>query len=412
MLYLSWLETVRRYAQLPAIYEGARMLTFADLASALAELPKATAPVIARSHSPDFFLQILRGWRDGQAVIPVERDEVTPILACPPPPEICLVKYTPGAGGVARGIFFTAAQVAADCQRLVHAMGLSARVPNLSAISLAHSYGFSSVVLPLLLHGVPVHLAAVPFPRLMDEIFRCHPKLVLPAVPSMWRAWHRAGILKNAPIQLALSAGAPLSLALETEVFSQANLKIHNFYGASECGAIAWDSSDCPRTEASHIGSLLVGVAISINPAGCISVQSDAVASGYDEALTADELGAGCYQTRDLGHLDPHGNLHLTGSLGGAINVAGRKISPTKVEAAIIATGLVARAKVFAVPSNDAERFEEIAALVEMSPGATLHFLKHAMASALQLWAIPRHWKTEAHLWNLDPTALRQEFLR
>ena len=394
MLYLRWLETSRRHAQRPAIYDGDRVLSFADLVAALSLTPPATAPVIARSGSIEFFVEILRAWRDGQAVIPVERDAPEPLLHCPPPPGTCLVKYTPGASGIPRGIFLNAAHIVADGDRLVEAMGLSPATPILAVISPAHSYGFSNVVLPLLLHGVPIHLAPVPFPRVIEEIFRMHPALVVPAVPSIWRAWHRAGILKGAPISLALSAGAPLSLALEAEVFAAAGLKIRNFYGASECGGISLDTTATPRESAQDVGTPLPGVMVSSSHDGRLLVESNAVATSYDAPRPDDVLG-GVYLTRDLGFLDGAGKIHLTGTLGAAINVAGRKVSPAKVEAALLATGLVQRSKVCGIPSLDPERFEEISALVALNPGVRLDDLKSATATHLQSWELPRHWKTE-----------------
>ena len=395
MPYLRWLETSRRHATRPAIFDGDRVLTFGELAAAVLLAPPATGPVIARSGGIEFFVEILQAWRDGQAVIPVERDAPEPVLHCPPPPGTCLVKYTPGASGIPRGIFLNAAQVVADGDRLVDAMGLSPATPNLAVISPAHSYGFSNVVLPLVLHGVPIHLAPVPFPRVIEGIFRSHRALVVPAVPSIWRAWHRAGILKGAPISFALSAGAPLALALETEVFAAAGLKIHNFYGASECGGISLDTSATPRESADDVGTPLPGVTVGICPDGRLLVESDAVATAYDAPRADDVLGGGRYLTRDLGFLDAAGNIHLTGTLGSAINVAGRKVSPAKVEAAILTTGLVRRVKVFGIPSNDPERFEEISATVELNPGTSLDDLKSATAVKLQNWEIPRHWKTE-----------------
>ena len=392
MPYLRWLETCRRHAARPAVYDGDGMTTFAELAAAICEAPPASGPVIARSGGIGFLVEILRAWRDGQAVIPVERDAPEPVLNRPPPTGTCLVKHTPGATGIPRGIFFSAAQVAADGDRLVAAMGLSPDVPTLCVISPAHSYGFSNVVLPLVLHGVPVRFAPVPFPRAIAEIFQQHPALVVPAVPSIWRAWHRSGILKDAPIALALSAGAPLSLALENEVFAMAGLKIHNFYGASECGGISWDATDMPRASADDVGTPLAGVAVSVGRDGRLLVTSSSVATGYDTSRADDELGGGVYLTRDLGFLESTGRLHLTGTVGNAINVAGRKVSPDKVEAALLATGLILRAKVHGVASADAERCEEIFAQVELKPGATLVALKSAAAGKLQGWEIPRHW--------------------
>jgi len=104
-------------------------------------------------------------------------------------------------------------------------------------------------------------------------------------------------------------------------------------------------------------------------------------------------LENGIYQTRDYGFLDPGGRLHLTGTSGAAINVAGRKISPSKLEAALFSTGLVRRVKVRGIASSDAERFEEILAEVEMQPGITLEELKRSALSVLQNWEVPRHWE-------------------
>jgi long-chain acyl-CoA synthetase len=392
MPYHRWLEIAHRYATCPALYEGEQVLSFADLAAMLAARPLATAPVIARSGSADFLVEILRAWRDGQPVIPVERNAAEPILAQLPSAEICLIKHTPGASGISRGIFFTAAQMMADADRIVAAMGLTPAMPNLSVISLAHSYGFSNVALPLLLHGVPIHLAATPFPRAIEEIFAKHPGLVVPAVPSMWRAWHRAGILKGAPIALAISAGAPLTLALEREIFEASGLKIHNFYGASECGGISWGASLEPRDSAADLGMPLPGVSISTDAAGRIRVRSSSVASRYEVPDEESALSDDCYLTRDLGHLDVSGKLFLTGSIGGAINVAGRKVSPAKIEAALLATGIVQSAKAYGVPSRDAERVQEIAVEIRLSPGRTLDSLKTAAAERLATWEQPRHW--------------------
>lgn len=393
MLYLRWLETSRRFAGRIAVFDGGTALTFSGLAAAVDGRERAVGPVVARTGDVGFLVEILRAWRDGQAVILVEKDAPEPVLKAAPPPEIRLVKYTPGAVGVPRGIFLSAPQVMADAVQLVSAMNLTPEVPNLAVVSLAHSYGFSSVVLPLLLHGVPVHFVPVPFPRVVEEALNQHPAMVVPAVPSMWRAWHRSGILKHSGIRLAISAGAPLALALEREVFADAGLKIHNFYGASECGGIAYDASETPRESASLLGKPIPGVEVDVDAGGRLLVRSAAVAGGYDEPRDDDRIGGGSYRTRDLGFIDSSGNVHLTGTMGGAINVAGRKVSPAKVESAIRSTGLVAKVRVFGIPSSDPERCEEIAAEVELRRGVHLDDLKSAASASLQSWEMPRHWR-------------------
>ena len=43
----------------------------------------------------------------------------------------------------------------------------------------------------------------------------------------------------------------PYPAGLEQGVFSAGGLKLHNFYGSSECGGIAYDSLTEPRSDSS-----------------------------------------------------------------------------------------------------------------------------------------------------------------
>ena len=81
----------------------------------------------------------------------------------------------------------------ADAENIVATMGLRADWPNLGVISLAHSYGFSNLVLPLLLHGIPLILAPAPLPEIIRRAAESRKSITLAAVPAMWRAWHEAG---------------------------------------------------------------------------------------------------------------------------------------------------------------------------------------------------------------------------
>jgi acyl-coenzyme A synthetase/AMP-(fatty) acid ligase len=132
---------------------------------------------------------------------------------------------------------------------------------------------------------------------------------------------------------------------------------------------------------------------VSLHESGRLLVRSDAVADSYEIPRDDDLLGEGVHLTRDLATIDAGGQIRLTGTTGGAINVAGRKVSPSKVEAAILATGLVTSVRVSAIPSADPERHEEIAAEITLAPGVSLDHLKSAAAERLQSWEIPRHWR-------------------
>ncbi|PAW75230.1 MAG: hypothetical protein B9S38_02005 [Verrucomicrobiia bacterium Tous-C4TDCM] len=408
MLFSRWQETVSRFRHAPALFEGGRALSFADLAERLAALPTADTTVIARGSATDVALAVLQAWRDGQAVLPLEASSALPDLPAELPAGTAHLKLTPGIEGKPRAVFFTADQIAADADRLAAAMNLRPGIPNLAAISVTHSYGFSSILLPLLLHGVPVHAVEVPFPKVMADAIDAHDAVVIPAVPSMWRAWHRAGFLLPEKIALAVSAGAPLSLELEHAVFENGGLKLHNFYGASECGGISYDNSATPRTSAADLGTPLDGVLVTLDASGRFHIASSSVALGYEAARDGEVLGGGEFLTQDHGRIEG-GRLLLESSGAESINVAGRKIGPAKIEAALMATGLLEKARVFGVPSHDPERVEEITALVKLKSG-TLEQLRQRMSGTLEGWETPRHWETAADEaeWSLSRADLKK----
>ena len=274
------------------------------------------------------------------------------------PPAHCIhLKTTSATTGAPRFVAFTAEQLAADAENIVATMGLRPDWPNVAAISLAHSYGFSNLVLPLLLHGIPLFIAPSPLPEIFRQaINRAKvPALTLPAVPALWRAWHAAGVIP-ANVRLAICAGAPLPLALETGVFSATGIKIHNFYGSSECGGIAYDATPVPRTEESCAGKPMRNVDLQIGEAGCLEVRGKAVGETYWPTPSS-ALKAGCFKTSDLAEII-NGEVHLRGRLADQINVAGRKVSPAAIEQVLLEHDQVAECLAFGVPSADADRAE------------------------------------------------------
>ncbi|MCH7224918.1 class I adenylate-forming enzyme family protein [Haloferula sp. A504] len=407
MLLNRWKETLARSHDRPAIFDGDEVIRFRDLDEQLGELPEADGPVVASGSARELVIATLRGWRDRVPVLPVERAGARLPALTDIPEGVAHLKLTPGTDGMPRTVRFTASQIAADADRIVRAMGLTPEIPNLATISLAHSYGFSSVVLPLLLHGIPLRTVEVPFPAVVAAAWAGHEAMVVPAVPSMWRAWLRSGILENAPIHLAVSAGAPLPLDLERSAWEAHGLKLHNFYGASECGGISWDPTPEPRTEATDLGEPLPGVKVSLDENGRFLIESDSVALGYDHSRNGVKLGGGKFLTTDVGRLE-NGRLHLDCHADGHINVAGRKIGPGRVEAVLLGTGLVNRIRVFGIPSQDPERVDEVAALVPVD--TDLAALRSAATAELAGWETPRQWFTDPTAWNLSRMELRKRF--
>ncbi len=358
MLYDRWREVARAHAGEIALRDlpSARQWTFAEL-DAAAQTPESDqAVVFPQGNDAEFVIAVLRAWRHGQMTCPMESGQPRPQFPRPPA-HIVHMKVTSATSGPPKLIAFTASQLAADADNIVATMNLRRDWPNLAFISLAHSYGFSNLVTPLLLHGIPLILGGLPFPEVVRAAGARFAAVTLPAVPALWRTWHHAGVIPGS-VRLGISAGAPLTLALEEEIFRHHGLKIHNFYGASECGGIAYDATDEPRPDSHYVGGAMANVVLDINPAGCLEVRGRNVAEGYWPECAC-TLSDSVYVTTDLAEMRD-GYVFLHGRASDVINIAGRKVSPETIERNLATHPAVRECLVFGVASNDPDRGNQL----------------------------------------------------
>jgi long-chain acyl-CoA synthetase len=415
MLYELWQKNVldrRNEVALRDLASG-RCWTFAQLdREAETSEPVNSAIIYPQGNSPEFIVAVLQAWRRGAVVCPFDTHH-QPLVAVPPPASRHL-KITPASTGQPRAVVFTEGQLAADAENIVITMGLRPDWPNLGVISLAYSYGFSNLVLPLLLHGIPLFLAPAPLPEILRGAAKAHWDLTVAGVPALWHAWHKAGvILRN--VRLAISAGATLPLTLERAVFEEHGVKIHNFYGSTECGGIAYDATEIPRTDESSVGRPMKNVKVTINRGGVLVVRSRSVGQTYWPTPEV-TLGGGRFQTCDLAEIKD-GAVCLLGHNGDHINVAGRKVSPAAIEEVLREHEAVDECLVFGVPSGNADRMNHIVACVTADRQGIKEELKQFLLQKLPSWQVPREWRfvdslgINGHGKKLARAQWRKEFL-
>jgi long-chain acyl-CoA synthetase len=391
MLYERWQKIAQERRNEIALRDlgSGQSWTFAQLGrEADKSLPDHPGMVFPQGHSPEFVFTVLRAWRQNIVVCPLESHH-QPLTVSIPPAPCCHLKTTPATMGEPRTVAFTEEQLAADAENIVATMGLRPEWPNLGVISMAYSYGFSNLVLPLLLHGIPLFLAPAPLPEILRGAAKARWDVTLAGVPALWHAWHKAGaILHN--VRLAISAGAPLPLALERAVFEQHGVKIHNFYGSTECGGIAYDATAVPRTDEASVGQPMKNVEVNVNADGTLLVRSRAVGQTYWPE-PEETLSRGIFQTCDFAELKD-GEVHLRGHTSDHINVAGRKVSPAIIEQALREHKAVTECLVFGVPGGDAHRIDLIVACVTVEQETTRDELKQFLLQKLPSWQVPREW--------------------
>jgi long-chain acyl-CoA synthetase len=390
-LYETWLHIAREFSTKTALHDfstGERW-TFKQLLAEGERRNDSTERIaFPRGHSPHFIFSVLRAWRNHRPACPLEPSQSVPEL--PNPPSWCAhLKLTSATGGIAKSIAFTAPQLAADARNIVTTMGLRHDWPNVACISLAHSYGFSNLVTPLLLHGIPLIIIPAPLPETLLQAVRLFETITLPAVPALWRTWFESkSIPKNT--RLAISAGAPLPMELEQQIFSTSGIKVHNFYGSSECGGIAYDRSRIPRTKSNYAGTCMENVSVSLSEAGTLVVSGPAVARTYWPEPQP-SLHSPRFETSDLADLI-QGRIYLRGRASDLINVAGRKVLPETIESALRAHPLVRECAVFGIPDSTHERTERIVACVSAIRSLKISEMAAFLSKSLASWQIPREW--------------------
>ncbi|PWU14253.1 MAG: hypothetical protein C5B50_17750 [Verrucomicrobia bacterium] len=426
MLYERWRQIAKGSPERIALQDLAhgQKWTFSELADIVekSEPGNSEAIVFPQGNSGEFVITVLRSWRSGHVVCPLEPGQVPPKLAGAPDAGIVHLKTTSATTGTPRLVTFTARQLMADADNIVATMGLRPDWPNLGVISLAHSYGFSNLVLALLLHGIPLILAHGT-PRSADSAVRADsgsnqqmggegcppsflpalgvlpealrsaaasaPAITLAAVPALWQAWHEAKVIPS-NVRLAISAGAPLPLSLEKAIYITTGLKVHNFYGSSECGGIAYDATTVPRNDDLCAGTPLRGVQVSVTDDGCLEVRGKAVAESYWPE-PSHNLGEGCLVTADLAEIRD-GQVYLLGRASDQINVAGRKVLPQAIEHVLALHPQVRDCLAFGVSSSNGQRGDTIVACVVTNETVSGEELRQFALTNLPAWQVPRKW--------------------
>lgn len=299
------------------------------------------------------------------------------------------LKLTSGTTGTPRAIRFRAAQLAADCAQICAAMGITEQDVNFGVIPFSHSYGFSNLLLPLLIEGVRLVASRDRMPRAVLDGLAATKATVFPGTPVFFQKFAAMEQLPALPsLRLCISAGAPLPRPAARMFTAKFGLKVHVFYGASECGGISYDAKDERHYEESYVGTPLPGVEIAQEgeEAAPIVVRSAAVGDRYFPDGDAGGLGAGRFVPGDLVRRTGRG-LYLTGRTSDLINVAGRKLNPPEVEARMAECPGVTQAVVFGVPS--ALRGEEPVACVTgegIDAAGVLRFCQQTLSP----WQVPR----------------------
>ncbi|HEV7424867.1 MAG TPA: class I adenylate-forming enzyme family protein [Thermoanaerobaculia bacterium] len=303
------------------------------------------------------------------------------------PPDARLIKLTSGSTGMPKGIVATEANLIADCMNICASMDIRPDDINLGAIPMSHSYGFSNLVMPLLVQGTPVVISNDYLPQSVMNLCNRFSCTVAPLIPMVFDHLSTAGDGSFQTVRTFLSAGAPLPPSVSRRFRERFGIPIHTFYGCSECGGITYDGEGA-SVERGTVGQAMENVTLA-SKRGRLIVRGDNVALGYlHDAATFQPFDEGVFITDDLVDIRDDGEVAITGRASDLINTAGKKVNPREVEQVLLQIDGVREAKVYGKPAG--ARGDVVAAAVVASPDVTREQIRAWCLAHLSPHKVPR----------------------
>ncbi|MHA6628852.1 AMP-binding protein [Pseudonocardia sichuanensis] len=333
------------------------------------------------------------------------------------------IVLTSGTTGTPKGARRPPLHSISPAAAILSTIPLRAGEPVLIAAPLLHTWGLAALQLAVL-HGAPIVLARKFTPAEFLRTAQDHRVDAVFAVPVMLQrvlelpgdelapAWSR-----HRPRIVAVS-GSALPAALATTFMDRFGEVLYNLYGSTE---VSWVSIAGPadlRAAPGTAGRAPVGTRLVIlgdddrpvprGQEGRVFVRNDMPFEGYtregvdpvpvwhDNAARRSRASGGAARsggmlgTGDIGRLDEHGLLHLTGRADDMIVSGGENVHPGPVEDLIAARPEVREAAVTGV--DDEQYGQRLAAYVVLEPGAQVDAddVRGWVRAELSRFAVPR----------------------
>lgn len=202
----------------------------------------------------------------------------------------------------------------------------------LATVPLCHSYGIEHGLLAPLWAGATAHLCrGLDLPLVLREL-STGGITVVPGVPSMFEMLTQVGDgFPLSSVRAAYAAGAPLPASISNSFAQKYGVRITQLYGATEIGSVAYSDPRRAEFDPASVGRPMDGVNIRIADDGQVWISARSMFSGY-MGENQSPIVDGFFPTGDLGRIDEHGNLTITGRIKLLIDIGGLKVNPQEVE--------------------------------------------------------------------------------
>jgi acyl-CoA ligase (AMP-forming) (exosortase A-associated) len=340
--------------------------------------------------------------------------------------DMAAILYTSGSTGKPKGVVLSHRNMVAGARSVTGYLNLTAQDRLLSVLPLSFDYGLSQLTCAFLA-GATAVLMNYLFPKDIVQAVLEERITGLAAVPPLWLqlgalAWPAGCTLRY----LTNSGGAMPQRAVQALRQALPDAELFLMYGLTE----AFRSTYLPPSELERrpdsIGRAIPNAEVMVvrpdgtpcapDESGELVHRGALVALGYwnDPAKTAERFRPAPGQpaglplvemavwSGDTVRMDQDGYLYFIGRGDDMIKVSGYRVSPTEVEEAVYATGLVREAVAFGVPHPVLGQGIVLLALPQQDGLAPAELLRQCQRR-LPTWMMPAHVVLSAQAFPRNP---------
>ena len=297
--------------------------------------------------------------------------------------DLAVVLYTSGTSGRPKGVMLTCGNIAANVRQCQEWVDFGRNDTILGVLPQFHSFGLTVLTMLPLATGARAVYTARFVPRKIIDLAKQHRPTALVAIPSMYNALRLmkdAGPEDLASLRFAMSGGEPLPDAVYDGFHQKFGIEINEGYGLTETSPVTnWCRPSEQRRKC--VGKALGGVdqrivgpdgaVLGPNQDGEVRMKGPNIMKGYlnlpdETAAVFDEHGY--FKTGDMGRLDEHGLLSITGRIKEMLIIGGENVFPREIEEVLNRHDSVKDSAVIGM--QDGMRGEVALAFVELKEGA------------------------------------------
>jgi fatty-acyl-CoA synthase len=302
--------------------------------------------------------------------------------------DVGLLLYTSGTTGAPKGALVRHTTYLEGATAINGVLDARPDDVSLFVVPISHAFGLETLVATLASGGQAALVDSSFSMGPLVEVLRRRGATILHGSPALFISLLKYAVSDLAAIRTGFVAGASCPPQV-LEQLDQAGPRILNLYGMTEIGAACCCRPDDPPQVRYHtVGRPLSGYTFRVSggSGGEIQVRGPYVTPGYHRQAdqTAASYKDGWFCTGDLGLMDEHGNLCISGRAKEVIHVAGLNVFPAELEGLLLTHPEVAQVVVVAVPhpsfGEAPQAFVVLRPGADLTPAALLQFARERLA--------------------------------